>query len=90
MDIAGGIVASRRCNGRSATVAIEAMTFYKPVFIGDLVSIYASISKVGNSSMTVKIDAVATRRDTGEDVKVTEGTFIYVAIDADGKSRSVG
>lgn len=90
MDIAGGVVASRRCRGRSATVAIEAMTFHKPVFIGDLVSIYASISKVGNSSMTVKVDAVATRKDTGEEVNVTEGTFIYVAIDIDGKSRAVG
>ena len=89
MDIAGGVVASRRCLGRSATVAIEAMTFYKPVFIGDLVSISASITKVGKTSMTVNIDAFATRGITGEEVKVTEGIFVYVAIDDKGSPRPV-
>ena len=89
MDIAGGVVASRRCSGRSATVAIEAMTFHKPVFVGDLVSIYAHVMSVGTTSMTVKVDAIATRRTSGEDVKVTEGTFIYVAIDESGRGRPV-
>ena len=89
MDIAGGVVASRRCSGRSVTVAIEAMTFHKPVFVGDLVSIYAHVTSVGTTSMAVKVDAIATRRTSGEDVKVTEGTFIYVAIDESGQGRPV-
>ena len=85
MDIAGGVVASKKCSGRSATVAIDSMVFYKPVFIGDLVSIFAEIIKIGNTSMTVQINAIATRKLTAEEVRVTEGKFVYVAIDEDGK-----
>ena len=89
MDIAGGVVASRCCLGRSATVAIDSMVFYKPVFIGDLVSIYAKIIKVGSTSMSVQIDAIARRGMTAEEVRVTEGKFVYVAIDNNGNSRPV-
>ncbi|MDC0074759.1 acyl-CoA thioesterase [Alphaproteobacteria bacterium] len=89
MDIAGGVIASKQCSGRSATVAIDSMVFYKPVFIGDLVSIFAEIIKIGNTSMTVQINAIATRKITGEEVRVTEGKFVYVAIDEDGKPVSV-
>lgn len=89
MDIAGGVIASQYCKGRCVTIAIEAMTFYKPVFIGDLVSIFASVVKVGKTSMTINIDAISSRRITGEEIKVTSGTFIYVAIDDSGKSRNV-
>ena len=89
MDIAGGVIAAQRCKGRCVTIAVEAMTFYKPVYIGDLVSIYASVVKVGNTSMTIKIDAISSRKITGEEIKVTSGTFIYVAIDESGKSRNI-
>jgi len=89
MDLAGGTVASARCRGRSATVAIEAMTFHRPVTIGDLVTCYAEIVRVGRTSMTVKIEAIARRRLSGEEVRVTEGTFVYVAIDDQGRPRPV-
>jgi len=89
MDLAGGAITAQVAGGRTATVAIEAMTFHKPVFIGDLVSCYAEVVKTGRTSVTVKIDTFATRRFGGEEVKVTEGTFIYVAIDDEGRPRPV-
>ena len=87
MDLAGGAVTAQVVQGRTATVAIEAMTFHKPVFIGDLVSCYVEVVKTGRTSVTVKIDTFAKRRFGGAEVKVTEGTFIYVAIDAEGRPR---
>ncbi len=89
MDIAGGVIAAKRCKGRCVTIAVEAMKFYKPVYIGDLVSIFASVKKVGNTSMSINIDAFSSRRTTGEEVRVTSGTFVYVAIDDLGNSRNV-
>lgn len=89
MDLAGGTVASQRSAGRCATVAIEAMSFHRPVFIGDLVSCFATIAKTGRTSMTVKINTYAQRRLSNEQVKVTEGTFVYVAIDDEGRPRSI-
>lgn len=89
MDIAGGIVAVRRAKGRVVTVAITAITFDRPVFVGDEVSCYAEIVKLGRSSMTVQIQAVARRGRTGETVEVTKGSFTYVAVDLEGKSRPV-
>jgi len=90
MDLAGGAVTAQVVGGRTATVAIEAMSFHKPVFIGDLVSCYAEVVKTGRTSITVKIDTFATRRFGGEEVKVTEGTFIYVAIDDQGRPCPIG
>ena len=89
MDIAGGVIAAKRWKGRCVTIAVEAMKFYKPVYIGDLVSIFASVKKVGNTSMSINIDAFSSRRTTGEEVRVTSGTFVYVAIDDLGNSRNV-
>jgi acyl-CoA thioesterase YciA len=89
MDLAGGTVAAERAGGRNVTVAVEAMTFHRPVYIGDIVSLYAEVTHVGRTSIAVKIDTYAQRRNTGEEVKVTEGTFVYVAIDKDGKPRPV-
>src|SRR6516165_10453828 len=80
MDLAGGTVASRQAKGRVATVAITAMTFHRPVFIGDEVSCYAEIVKIGRTSMTVKIQAFAHRGRTAEKIEVTEGLFTYVAV----------
>jgi len=87
MDLAGGAIASQVSQGRTVTVAIEAMTFHKPVFVGDLVSCYAEAVKKGRTSITVKIDTYATRRLSGEVVRVTEGTFVYVAINDQGRPR---
>src|SRR5579885_2290056 len=75
--------------GRCATVAVTGMTFHLPVFIGDEVSCYAEIVKVGRTSITVKIDTWVRRNLEGERIKVTEGTFTYVAIGPDRKPRAV-
>jgi len=89
MDLAGGIIAHRRAQGRAATVAVAGMTFHLPVFVGDEVSCYAEIVKTGRTSITVKIESWARRDMTGEHVKVTEGTFTYVAIGPDRKPRAL-
>jgi acyl-CoA thioesterase YciA len=87
MDLAGGSRAARRAQGRAATVAVTAMTFHLPVFVGDEVSCYAEIVKTGRTSITVKVESWARRGLTGEQVKVTEGIFTYVAIGGDHKPR---
>ena len=89
MDLAGSAVAVRRANGRVVTVAVTAMTFQRPVFVGDEVSCYAKIVKVGRTSITVQIEAVARRNRSGEAIKVTEGVFTYVAVNAQSKPRPV-
>jgi acyl-CoA thioesterase YciA len=89
MDLAGGTLAVRRAQGRVATVAITGMTFHLPVFIGDEVSCYVEIVKIGTTSITVRIESWARRGLSGERVKVTEGTFTYVAIGPDRRPRPV-
>lgn len=89
MDIAGGVAASIRAGGRTATVAITAMTFHRPVLVGDEVSCYTHIKRVGRTSITVHIDTWVRRRATGENLKVTEGDFVFVAIDEQGQPRPV-
>ncbi len=87
MDIAGALPARQRARGRIATVAVEAIRFHHPVFIGDLVSAYCSIAKTGRTSVTVDVEIEATRGRDGERIKVTEGRFVYVAIDERGRPR---
>lgn len=89
MDMAGGITASRRARGPVATVAVEGMKFHRPVNVGDLVSCYAEVEKVGRSSIHVKIEVCVDRRGVERDFTVTEGTFIFVAIDGEGRPRPV-
>lgn len=89
MDIAGGITAGQRARGRVATVAVDAMTFHLPVHVGDVLCVYADIERIGRSSLHVHLEAWALRRDSGERKKVTEGKFVFVAIDAEGQSRAV-
>jgi acyl-CoA thioesterase YciA len=89
MDLAGGSLAVQRARGRVATVAITSMTFHLPVFIGDEVSCYGTISRIGRSSITIHIESWARRHRSGERVKVTEGTFTYVALGDDRKPRKV-
>lgn len=89
MDIAGGIAAAARARGRVATVAVTAMTFHLPVYVGDVMCVYTEIRKVGRTSITIGIEAWALRARLGDRVKVTEGQFVYVAIDAQGKPRPV-
>jgi acyl-CoA thioesterase YciA len=89
MDIAAGIVASRRAKGSVATVAIEAMEFIAPIHLRDVISVYANVEHVGRTSMRVRIEVVA-HRDLGQtEVKVTEGVFTFVALDANHRPRAV-
>jgi acyl-CoA thioesterase YciA len=89
MDMAGAVPAMRRAKGRVATVAVQAMTFHRPVLIGDLVSCYAEVTRVGRTSLTVMVETWVERHFGGSVEKVTEGVFTYVAIDASGKKRPV-
>ena len=87
MDIAGGITAAQRAKGRVATVAIDAMSFHLPVYVGDVLCVYADIEREGRSSLAIHLEAWALRQRLGERVKVTEGVFVFVAIDEVGKPR---
>ena len=87
MDIAGGIVARERALSRVATVAVTAMTFHLPVYVGDVLCAYAEIEKVGRTSITVWIEAWALRSQAGGRVRVTEGQYVYVSLDEDGRPQ---
>jgi acyl-CoA thioesterase YciA len=89
MDIAGGVTASRRAQGPVATVAIERMEFIAPIHLRDIVSVYAQVDHVGRSSMTVRIEVVASRDRGTTEVKVTEGLFTFVALDSNNRPRPV-
>ena len=90
VDIAGSIPASRRANGRVATIAVNSFIFKQPVFVGDLLSFYAEIVKTGNTSVTVSVEVYAQRmRMADEVVKVTEAMLTYVATDSDRRPRKL-
>ena len=89
MDLAGSSAATRRSKGRVVTVAITGMTFHRPVYVGDEVSCYAEVIKVGHTSITVKIESWACRGIGDEQIAVTDGVFTYVAVDANGKPRPI-
>ena len=90
VDIAGAVPALRLARGRVATVAVNSFVFKKPVFVGDLVSFYANIVKVGRTSITVEVEVYAQRRSLSDAcVKVTEATLTYVAVDDGRRPRAV-
>jgi acyl-CoA thioesterase YciA len=89
MDIAAGIVASRRAHGSVATVAIERMEFIAPIELRDLISVYAEVERVGRTSMAIRIEVVAHRDRGQKQVKVTEGLFTFVALDDNHHPRPV-
>lgn len=89
MDIASGIIASQRSQGRAATIAVDAMKFISPVKVGDVLCIYARLIRVGRTSMAIGLEAWALRDRIGAREKVTEAVFTYVAIDQDGNKRIV-
>ncbi len=89
MDIAGSICAVERVQGRVATDAVEAMTFIAPVKVGDVLCVYTSIERVGNTSITIAMEAWARRNRLADRVKVTEGRFVYVALDDKGQKRVI-
>jgi acyl-CoA thioesterase YciA len=89
MDVAGGVFAGKTTKSRTVTVAIEAMNFRKPVNVGDLVSVYATLVRVGRTSITVRLEAWVTRRKESQSILVTDGNFTYVSIDDQGKPQPV-
>lgn len=89
MDLAGSVFAYKTIRARTVTVAIEAMTFRKPVYIGDLVSVYGTQVRIGRTSITVHIEAWVQRRNEDNIFLVTDGNFIYVSIDEHGKPREI-
>jgi acyl-CoA thioesterase YciA len=90
VDIAGAIPAARRANGRVATIAVNSFLFKQPVFVGDLLSFYADIVRVGKTSITISVEVYAERnRLQAETVKVTEATLTYVATDEQRKPRQI-
>jgi acyl-CoA thioesterase YciA len=89
MDLAGAAVAFERAGGPVVTVGIEAMKFHRPVLVGDQVTCYAEIIKIGRTSIQVMIDTWVKRLKLHEDVKVTEGIFTYVAIDDNHQKKEV-
>lgn len=89
MDLGASVIARTRSNGKVATVAVNAMTFHKPVHVGDLVTIYSDLIKEGTTSMHVGVEAWITRLPEGIRLKVTEAKFVFVAVDGDGNKREL-
>ena len=89
MDQAGGIAAVERAQGRVVTIAVEAMTFIRPVKVGDVLCVYTSVETVGRTSMKIHIEAWARRFRSHTREKVTVASFTFVAIDDDGRPRPV-
>lgn len=89
MDLAGGIHAYNIAKGRVATVAVDAMSFDRPVHVGDALSIYCETKRIGTTSIAINIETWVRRAGDGEHEQVTEGRFTFVAIDDDGKPRPV-
>jgi acyl-CoA thioesterase YciA len=89
MDLAAGVLAKKIAKGRVATVAIHTMTFLKPVHVGELVSCFAEIITIGKTSMTILVEVWTEPATIFKKHKVTQGTFVFVAIDDQGKPRQV-
>lgn len=89
MDLAAGSVASRHSGGRAVTIAAEGMKFHAPVLVGDEVSVYATLVRVGTTSMTIEVEAWRRARHMEDATKVTQARFVFVATDKDRKPRPV-
>ena len=89
MDMGAGLIAARYAHGRAVTVAMTGMQFHAPVKIGDEVSVYGKMEKVGRSSMTIAIEAWRRQRHEDTPIRVTEAIFTFVAVDDSGKPRSI-
>ncbi|VWX51640.1 putative hydrolase [Novosphingobium sp. 9U] len=89
MDSGAGLLAARHSRGRAVTIALDGMKFHLPVKVGDEVSVYAEMKRTGRSSMSIGIEAWRRHRTEDEEVKVTEATFTFVAIDEAGRPRPI-
>ena len=89
MDIAGGILASRVCQGACATVAIDAMELIAPILGRDVISVYGEVVRRGRTSVAIRLEVVATRNSGAMDIKVTEGLFTFVALDENHRPKPI-
>lgn len=89
MDMAGAITATDVAGGRVATVAIEGMAFLTPVHVGAVVTCYSDVLEIGRSSIRIVVEVWINSKHDGEPIKVTEGEFVYVAIDEKGRTRTI-
>ena len=89
MDLGGGVFTSKIARSRTVTVAIEAMNFRKPVYVGDLVSVHANLVRLGRTSVTVHLEAWVLRRKEMQSILVTDGNFTYVSIDEQGRPQPI-
>jgi len=89
MDVGGGVFASKIAKSRTVTVAIDAMNFRKPVFVGDVVSVHANLVRIGKTSITVHLEAWVIRRKETRSILVTDGNFTYVSIDDQGHPQEI-
>ena len=90
VDVAGAVIPARIAKGRIATVAVNQFVFKQPVSVGDLLSFYSTVERIGNTSITVRVEVYAERNPANiQVVKVTEANLTYVAIDKDGKPRQI-
>ena len=89
MDMAAGLTAARHAKGRAVTIAVDAMKFHAPVAVGDEVSVYAELVKVGRTSMTIDVEAWRRGRHVEEQCKVTQAQFVFVAIDEERRPRAL-
>jgi acyl-CoA thioesterase YciA len=89
MDSGAGLIAARRSKGRAVTVAMDGVVFHEPVSVGDEVSVYGEIVKIGRTSMTIAVEAWRRHRHEEVAVKVTEATFTFVAVDQNNRPRPV-
>jgi acyl-CoA thioesterase YciA len=89
MDLAAGSAASRHAAGRAVTIAVEGMKFHAPVLVGDEVSVYATLVRTGNTSMTIEVEAWRRARHTEAACKVTQARFVFVATDENRQPRRV-
>ena len=89
MDQAGGIAGVERARGRVVTIAVDAMTFIRPVKVGDVLEVFTEVESIGRTSMKIHVEAWARRFETHTQEKVTDATFTFVAIDPNGKPRPI-
>ncbi len=89
MDIGGGICAGERAKSRVVTAAVDSMSFIEPVHVGDVLCVYTEIERIGRTSISVHIEAWARRNRHQEKVRVTQGTYIFVALDEEGKPMEI-
>jgi acyl-CoA thioesterase YciA len=89
MDQAGGIAGVERARGRVVTIAVDAMTFIRPVWVGDVLEVYTQVESIGRTSMKIHVEAWARRFQTHIHEKVTDANFTFVAIDDNGRPRPI-